>query len=186
MYAYTSLQTGMALLRVATPVIKLLNSYLNDRRCYVLYNGFPSHEFPPSSGILQGFALGPLLFNLFINDLIPSFPCPAHTYADDIKLCNQICTVPDSIILQDNVDKLVKWCRRYQLHVNASKCYIISCARICPCAKVGCESSKALGFVMRISKLLQDIHLITTLYYSFILSKLEYAALIWCPIYASK
>ena len=49
-----------------------------------------------------------------------------------------------------------------------------------------CSSSlKSLGFVMRISKYFSDISLIKKLYYAYVLSKVEYACLIWCPIYAS-
>lgn len=46
------------------------------------------------------------------------------------------------------------------------------------------DAFKALGFVMRVSKYFKDISLIKSLYFSYVLSKIEYAALIWHPIYA--
>ena len=48
------------------------------------YSGFA----PISSGVVQGSCLGPLLFLLFINDLLDEFnmPVTCKLYADDAKL----------------------------------------------------------------------------------------------------
>lgn len=43
-----------------------------------------------------------------------------------MKFYNQICIHNESLILLYNLDRLVTWCDQYNLHVNISKCYIVS------------------------------------------------------------
>ncbi|KAJ3656334.1 hypothetical protein Zmor_015418 [Zophobas morio] len=44
-------------------------------------------------------------------------------------------------------------------------------------------ANKSLGFVMRTSKFFNNIDVIKSLFFAYVLSKLEYAALIWYPIH---
>ncbi|KAJ3649111.1 hypothetical protein Zmor_020871 [Zophobas morio] len=88
----------------------LMRSYLKDRTSYVAYSGYVSYKFSVNSGVPQGSNLGPLLFILFINDLLEQFSCPVLAYADDIKLYHSIGSPVDVDILQNNINLMISWC----------------------------------------------------------------------------
>lgn len=90
-------------------IIGLIKSYLSDRKCYVHVNGVLSAPYSSSSGVPQGSNLGPLLFNVFINDLPEHLSCYSLMYADDVKLFIPTRTIHDCILLQNNIDEILLW-----------------------------------------------------------------------------
>ena len=81
--------------------------------------------------LIQGSVLGPILFLLFINDLIEHCATYSEIYlfADDAKLFKHILSDSDQEMLQKGVDELYKWTIEWLLNLNISKCKVISFGR---------------------------------------------------------
>ena len=80
-----------------------------------------------TSGVPQGSHLDPILFNIFINDLVSyveSAKC--LIYADDVKVYNAITSVSDAISLQMDFSAIHNWSLVSGLPIKLSKCNVIS------------------------------------------------------------
>lgn len=107
-------------------ILSLIKSYLSNRKNFVFVNGRKSYPFSPTSGVPQRSNLGPLLFNIFINDLPLLLSCYTLMYADDVKLYLAVKSTNDCAFLQRNIDIFTQWCHQNKLKVNAAKCKIMS------------------------------------------------------------
>ena len=68
---------------------RLLNwfsSYLSNRRQRVIYNGQASEWTFVKAGVPQGSILGPLLFLIYINDIVNELSASVRLFADDTSL----------------------------------------------------------------------------------------------------
>jgi retron-type reverse transcriptase len=66
--------------------IKLMSSYLTNRRIKVKVNNEISNEKLINAGVPQGSVLGPTLFNLFIHDMPQFAKTNLALYADDTAI----------------------------------------------------------------------------------------------------
>jgi hypothetical protein len=93
---------------------------------YVKVDNCTSEPFIATSGVPQGSHLGPILFNLFINDIVQVFEgVKTLLFADDLKIFHDINSIDDCILLQENLNRLQDWCDRNMLHLNINKCQVI-------------------------------------------------------------
>lgn len=199
-------------------LVSFFHSYLSGRMQYVAYNDFKSFTFEATSGVPQGSNIGPLLFIIFINDLLENFNCPVLAYADDLKLFTRVTDIADVMALQCNLSKLFTWCEGNKLHLNITKCKTmtftrkqnpivhdyclgsVTLDRVTAMKDLGvlfdsaltfrehitniCSTAqKMLGFVIRTCRSFESVATVKVLYYSYVRSKLDYAAIVWYPYY---
>ena len=105
--------------------------YLTGRTQRTGVNGAISDPIEVISGVPQGSILGPLLFIMFINDMPHAIlgDSKISLYADDSKIFKKVDSYHDCMDLQQQLDHLVEWSKRWRLNFNASKCKIMSITR---------------------------------------------------------
>ena len=65
---------------------------------------------------------GPILFVIYINDIINNLNSQAHLFADDMKLYRRINNDTDYNVLQSDINKSDEWTRLWLLKLNPEKC----------------------------------------------------------------
>ena len=105
-----------------------LSSYLSNRSQSVKVNSCFSKYQSVSAGISQGSILGPILFNLFINDSfqLNSPHCEIYLYADDTAIFFSADSDSDLQIVVDFFHKYSVWCLHNCIVVNSVKSNFLS------------------------------------------------------------
>lgn len=127
----------LAVYGVTGSFLKWFKSYLTGREFYVVLNGYQSVSHGITSGVPQGSHLGPILFNVFVNDLpsILNFS-ECYLYADDLKFSRKIVSPRDSLLLQEDLNRLIDWCDNNRMLLNYGKCYHLKFTRKTRCISV--------------------------------------------------
>ena len=163
------------------------------------------------NGVPQGSVLGPLLFNIYVNDISDTVKSPILLFADDIKIFK---TREDYTQLQLNLNCLSEWSLKWKLKFNVSKCNILHLGTtkqytyfLCGTAIQPAQSVRDLGVVIdqdlkfhehtslvtnkancvlgliKSSFAYLDSNMLVRLYKSVVRPILEYGNIIWGPHY---
>ena len=107
-------------------ILRWINDYLTERTQVVLVNGAESDISSVISGVPQGTVLGPLLFVIYINDMLDNIVSNGLLFADDTKIFHQISSKEDAMVLQTDLNKLEEWSNMWLLRFNTEKCHVLS------------------------------------------------------------
>lgn len=111
--------------QIGTPkyISNLLQSFLEDRSFVVRINSTRSPSKKITAGVPQGSVLGPVLFSIYLHDIIIPEDTTLALFADDTAiLCQNYNVIDARNQLQLSVHRLNSWFYDWKILLNASKC----------------------------------------------------------------
>ena len=107
-------------------ILTWIQEFLVGRNQYVIVNGEKSSPGSVTSGIPQGTVLGPLLFVVYINDILENITSDGFLFADDTKIFRTITSKDDALRLQSDIDSLKEWSENWGMEFNLDKCHVLT------------------------------------------------------------
>ena len=103
-------------------LIKLLKNYLADRKQSTIANGHISNEENVTCGIPQGSTVGPLMYIIYVNDIVSSIRnCKYYLYADDTIIYTSGSLYECTQRLTNDLSLFQNRCNRNKLTLNVKK-----------------------------------------------------------------
>ena len=102
--------------------LETLVSYLSDRKQVVVVDGLKSDVLSVEAGVPQGSRLGPLLFIIYMNDIINDIESDILIFADDTSLfASAVDPAETAAILNRDLAKIENWAKNWKVTFNAIK-----------------------------------------------------------------
>jgi hypothetical protein len=111
-------------------LLKWFEDYLTERKQAVVLYGSTSNYLTVHAGVPQGSVLGPLLFLIYINDIVQDIESIIKLFADDTSM--YLCLENSDIraeILNSDLDKITQWASKWKVTFNESKTELINISR---------------------------------------------------------
>ncbi|KAK4818665.1 hypothetical protein QYF61_017273 [Mycteria americana] len=151
--------------------VQWIRNWLDGCIQRVAVNGSMSRWRSVMSGVPQGSVLGPVLFNIFINDTDSEIECTLSKFADDTKQSGAVDTPEGRDVIQRDLDKLEKtWGVLVDEKLDVSQ----------QCALTAQKANRILDCIKRnVASRSREVTL--PLYSALVRSHLKYCAQLWSP-----
>jgi len=107
-----------------------LQNYLTDRTQAVVIKGSTSSYLPVRTGVPQGSILGPLLFLVYINDIVDNIESIIKLFADDTSMYLSLeNTQMRTDIFNSDLEKINQWATQWKVKFNPSKTELLNVSR---------------------------------------------------------
>ena len=106
-----------------------IDRFLGQRKQQVRVEGEYSEWADVKSGVPQGTVLGPLLFSIYMNDIVDCVDSEIRLFADDCVCYRIINGKNDCDILQKDINKLEVWANTWEMRFQPAKCSILQLTR---------------------------------------------------------
>ena len=103
-------------------LLSWFTNYLSDRSQRVVLPETCSNWKPIKAGVPQGSILGPLLFLVYINDIVEDIHCTIRLFADDTSLYIIVENpIEAAQFLNVDLDKIQQWAKKWLVSFNPTK-----------------------------------------------------------------
>ena len=107
---------------INSTLLQWLSSYLSDRKQRVLIPGGSSSWLPIKAGVPQGSILGPLLFLIYINDIVLNVNSTVRLLADNTSLYLIVDNPTEAArCLNSDLELMYQWAESWLVKFNANK-----------------------------------------------------------------
>lgn len=104
-------------------LIQLLSNYLHNRQLHIKIGHTFSSTYSTDIGVPQGSRLGPILWLVYIDDMVP--PGSITKYADDCSLYSPVIKGHTSVLGQ-SAKYVEQWCSKNSMIINADKSVVMN------------------------------------------------------------
>ncbi len=121
---HAGLKKKMKVFGIDGPLYDLLSNYLEDRKIRVVLDGSKSKWRKTTAGVPQGSILGPLMFLIYVNDIVEELESEIYLYADDTALIinfKKEDTIRSFDQLNRDLGRLARWARDWYMLFNPTK-----------------------------------------------------------------
>ncbi len=119
---HPALLQKLKILGVSGKLLTWISSYLSDRKQKVVINGVKSDPKSINASVPQGSILGPLLFLVYVNDIVEDLETLPYLFADDTSLFSTI-DPKNAVVtfnkINNDLEKLAHWSAQWRVTFNA-------------------------------------------------------------------
>ena len=146
------LMTKLHLAGIKGDLLGIVNNLLSTRKIQIILDDFISEELPCHIGLPQGSILSPLLFIIFITDLLDNEPrASVYKYADDTSILLTAQNTTEVMSYSSStLEKIFAWCHQNQVKINTSKTAFL------PVNFTPSEKKEQENFLVKGTKVLKD------------------------------
>ena len=111
---------------IRNQTLSWIGASLSNSTQTTVVNGVHSSYVEVTSGVPQGSVLGPMLFQLHVNDINNAITSQIKLFADDSVLYINIHNQNDQVIFQNDLDTISSWTEKWLMELNINKCSVLS------------------------------------------------------------
>ncbi|PKU46723.1 rna-directed dna polymerase from mobile element jockey-like [Limosa lapponica baueri] len=106
-------------------ITRRIRNWLDGHIQRLVVNSLTSKWQPVMSGVPHGLVLGPVLLNIFVDNMDSVIACTVSKFADDTKLCGAVDMLKGRGAIQRDLVRLDRWAHKNFMKFSQAKCKVL-------------------------------------------------------------